>query len=94
VTAADRARVLATLRDGLAEEVPAALAEQQQREDERAVAEIVERHGTHRDVARLVMPDLTDEQANHVLWEQTPFPLVQGVALLPYLRRAAEEADR
>jgi hypothetical protein len=59
--------------------------------DEQLIAELMERKGTHRDVARLVMPDLTDEMADHVLWERTPFPLVQGIALMPYLRRAAEE---
>ncbi|WP_100499375.1 hypothetical protein [Geodermatophilus chilensis] len=35
MTAADRARVLATLRDGINEQVPAALAEQQRREEKR-----------------------------------------------------------
>ncbi len=63
-------------------------------DDERMISDLMARHGTHRDVARLVMPDLTDEQADHVLWEGTPFPLVQGVALLPYLRRFAEECGR
>jgi hypothetical protein len=39
VTADGRARVLALLRDGLAEEVPAALAEQQRRERRAVLAE-------------------------------------------------------
>jgi hypothetical protein len=34
---------------------------------------------TYRDIPRLAWPDLTDQEADRVLWECTPFPLVDGV---------------
>lgn len=54
---------------------------------------------TFRQFAQHVIPDLSDEEADFVLWERTPFPLVQGRDdLLPFLRaerdRRAGEADR
>lgn len=47
-----------------------------------------------RDYVRLVLesPDLTDAEADHVLWELTPFPMVQGaIDLAPYLARVRAE---
>lgn len=34
---------------------------------------------TPRDLVRLAWPDATDEQATAVLWQRTPYPLVDGV---------------
>lgn len=31
------------------------------------------------EVVRLRWPDVTDEQAAYVLWERTPYPLIQGI---------------
>ena len=43
-----------------------------------------------RDYARHVLeqPEMTDAEADHILWEFTPFPMVQGaVGLAPHLAR-------
>jgi hypothetical protein len=34
---------------------------------------------TPRDLVRLRWPDASDKEADHVLWEQTPFPLIREV---------------
>jgi hypothetical protein len=31
------------------------------------------------ELVRLRWPDMTDEQASHLLWEQTPFPMISGI---------------
>lgn len=41
---------------------------------------------TFRQFAQMVVPGLSDDEADWVLWERTPFPLVQGRDdLMPYL---------
>ncbi len=44
---------------------------------------------TFLDLARVILgrPDLTDEHADHLLWEHTPFPMLTANGLVPYLRR-------
>ena len=34
---------------------------------------------TARDVMRVKYPNATDEEADHLLWEHTPYPLVSGL---------------
>ena len=34
---------------------------------------------TPNEVVRLRWPDVTDIEADHILWEHTPFPLVSGL---------------
>lgn len=40
---------------------------------------LVELGVTPRDLIRLRWPDASDEEADYLLWEETPWPMVQGV---------------
>jgi hypothetical protein len=56
------------------------------------VTEFPEKGMTFIQFTQHVIPGLSDEAADEVLWERTPFPLVQGRDdLMPYL---VAERDR
>lgn len=58
---------------------------------DREALRLIEAHATPRDLMRLVDPNLSDKDADFLLWERTPFPLIQGVHdLVDY---AAERFD-
>lgn len=43
---------------------------------------------TYLDLVRQYLPGVTDREAEHILWERTPFPVVQGEDdLRPYLEK-------
>lgn len=49
---------------------------------------------TFLEYVQYVIPGLSDADADHVLWERTPFPLVQGRDdLMPYLLAERERLN-
>jgi len=45
----------------------------------------IENGFTPSDCIKYFLPDLTDEEIGFYLWEETPFPLINGKELIDYL---------